>query len=113
MIRSATAIDLPRSCVSSSSTANSSPPRRHGEVVLAQDAADPLGDVDQQAVAGSVTEGVVDDLEVVEVEEQDRRHPRRGDPGAPVVGASAATPRRSATRSTNRLRLASPVSGSW
>ena len=41
------------------------------QVVVADEAADPLGDRDEQRVAGGVAEGVVDDLEVVEVDEQD------------------------------------------
>ena len=54
---------------------------QHGELVAAEPghevavpdgAGDPLGDRDEQGVAGGVAERVVDDLEVVEVEEQDR-----------------------------------------
>ena len=46
------------------------------QVALADRAAQALGDLDQQPVAGLVAEAVVDDLEVVEVEEQhrDARH---------------------------------------
>ena len=42
-----------------------------GGVTGAQDRPDPLGDADQQLIAGPVAEGVVDDLEVVEIDEQD------------------------------------------
>ena len=45
------------------------------EVVMAHEAADPLGDRDEERVAGGVAEGVVDDLEVVEVDEEDGRDP--------------------------------------
>ena len=65
---------------------------------------EPLGDRDQQRVAGGVAEAVVDRLEVVEVEEQDDR--RRGPPGR----RDSSRGRRSGRTAT---RLASPVSGSW
>ena len=39
--------------------------------------ADAVGDRDEEAVAGDVAEGVVDDLEVVEVDEQDDRREAR------------------------------------
>ncbi len=42
------------------------------QVALADQALDALGDRDQERVAGAVAERVVDDLEVVEVEEEDR-----------------------------------------
>ena len=45
--------------------------------------AQPVGDLDQQLVAGGVAEAVVDLLEAVEVQEQDRH----------VVGAAAAVQR--------------------
>ena len=51
-------------------------PRR--QVVGPQDAAEPIGDVDQQPVAGRVPVRVVDHLEVVEIEEEDDRRPGRG-----------------------------------
>ena len=41
-------------------------------VVGAHDRAEPLGEADEQLVAGAVAEAVVDDLEPVEVEEEDR-----------------------------------------
>ena len=44
-------------------------------VVRAQAGSDPLGDVDQQCVAGRVSEPVVDLLEPVEVEEEQSRGP--------------------------------------
>ena len=43
------------------------------EVALADEALDPLGHRDEERVAGAVAERVVHDLEVVEVEEEDRR----------------------------------------
>ena len=54
------------------------------EVAVPDRAGDPLGDGDQQGVAGGVAEGVVDDLEVVEVDEEDR-----GDRLAPRAAARA------------------------
>ena len=72
---------------------------QHGELVAAEagdhvavadGAAQPLRDLDQQAVAGLVAEAVVDDLEVVEVEEQ------HGD------ALAAARRRRAAPRGTRR-----------
>ena len=54
------------------------------EVALADRPGDPLGDRDEQRVAGRVAERVVDDLEVVEVDEQDG-----GDRLAPWRGARA------------------------
>ena len=66
------------------STVNSSPPSRATRSLLAHGAAQALGDLDQQPVAGLVAEAVVDDLEVVEVEEED------GDGLARVRGAFAA-----------------------
>ena len=55
------------------------------EVALTDQAADPLRHRDEELVAGGVAERVVDDLEVVEVEEEDRRHPVR--PRARLVAA--------------------------
>ena len=40
------------------------------EVVPPDETADPLGHGDEKGIAGCVTEGVVDDLEVVEVDEE-------------------------------------------
>ena len=71
MIRFATAIDRLRSPSSMSSTANSSPPSRAARSSAPDAALDPLGDRAEEAVAGRVAQGVVHDLEVVEVEEQD------------------------------------------
>ena len=72
------------------------------DVAGAQRIAHAVGDGDQQLVAGGVAQAVVDQLEVVEIEEQhDRLHAR-------VRRASSVS-----TRSLSRLRLASPVSGSW
>ena len=70
---------------------------------LADARPDPLADGHQQLVAGGVTERVVDDLEVVEVEEQDDRHPVR------LSLAERGFP----TCSMNRARLGRSVSGSW
>ena len=55
--------------------ANSSPPSRAARSPVADRRPDPVGDGDQELVAGRVAERVVDDLEVVEVEEQDDRDP--------------------------------------
>ena len=72
--RSAMARDRRRSGSSSVRMANSSPPRRATRSPLAHEAADALGHRDEERVAGRVAERVVDDLEVVEVDEQDRGH---------------------------------------
>ena len=63
----------------------------------------PLGDGDQQPVAGAVAERVVDDLEVVEVDEEHR------EPGRWLAR------RASASRSgrSNSVRFGRPVSASW
>ena len=82
------------------STANSSPPNRAIRSVRSRSGAQPDRDVPEQQVAGVVAERVVDRLEVVEVEERDRR--------AFAPSASAAS-----SASTNRSRLASPVNVSW
>ena len=71
---------------------------------------DPVRDRDEQPVARRVAQRVVDVLEVVEVEEQHGRD-RRAARGPPVAAIPAAIA--SSTCSRNRLRLASPVSGSW
>ena len=55
-----------------SSTANSSPPRRADRVGPAQALEQHAGDPDDQLVAGVVAERVVDRLEVVDVEHQQR-----------------------------------------
>ena len=60
--------------VSVSRTANSSPPRRATSPVASS--VEPLAGDRQQLVAGGVTEGVVDVLEVVEVEHQHARRAR-------------------------------------
>ena len=54
----------------STSTANSSPPKRATVSLGAHRGAQPLGDRDEQLVAGAVAERVVDLLEAVEVEEE-------------------------------------------
>ena len=107
--RAATATASTGSPRSSTRSANSSPPSRPAMSPGRRHASDPLGDRSDQRVPGGVPQAVVDRLEVVEVDQDDRvvsgRSP--GDPG----GASASS--RSATRAANRSRLASPVSGSW
>ena len=57
---------------SSSSSANSSPPSRATVSLCRTQLAQPLGDVDQHRVTGGVAEPVVDRLEAVEVDEQQR-----------------------------------------
>ena len=54
---------------------NSSPPSRAAVSPSRITRAQALADGDQQRVAGVVAIAVVDRLEVVEVEEQDREHP--------------------------------------
>ena len=55
--------------------ANSSPPSRAATSSGRRTLAEPFRDRDEQPVAGCVTQGVVDDLEVVEVQEEDDRSP--------------------------------------
>ena len=64
------------------------------EVAVAHGVGDPLGDRDEECVAGGVAERVVDDLEVVEVDEEDGRH---------RLAAAAAARARSRTRSRRQL----------
>ena len=89
--------------MSSSRIPNSSPPNR-ATVSLERSACFSRGAAAaQQLVAHVVAEAVVDQLEVVEIEEQDRGT------------ATAGGPRRASAcsrRSTNRTRLGRPVSGS-
>ena len=68
-----------RSATSTASSTPSTSIEQHGELVAALASGDvagpdcarqPLGDLDQQPVAGSVAQRIVDDLEVVEVKEQ-------------------------------------------
>ena len=75
-----------------------------GEVARAQGRLDALADGREQLVAGGVAEGVVDDLEVVEIEEQDDRD----EPGR-VRGLETLR----ATLWAKNARLARPVSASW
>ena len=110
----------------SSRMPNSSPPRRAARSVVAQAAAEPLADGDQQVVAGRVTEAVVDGLEVVEVEEQGRDGPgavprgqgrlglaRRSGGGWRVRSAGRGTPgscsRASSTRRAATSRSSRPT----
>ena len=48
-----------------------------GEIDLAEVLAEDIGDVAEDAIAGRVAEGVVDPLEVVQVDERDRERPTR------------------------------------
>ena len=73
-------------------------------VAGAQRTAQPLATRDQELVALAVAEAVVDRLEVVEVDEQDRQ---------PVAAPRCAGRARARARSTNSARLARPVSESW
>ena len=88
---------------SSQRTTNSSPPKRAtvspGPDLVGQ----PVGEVDEQLVAGAVAEAVVDDLEVVEVEEEHRQ-----------LGCGCGATRAIAisSRSSSSIRFGSPVSGS-
>ena len=69
-------------------------------VARPQVGADRLGDAAQDDVAGRVAVGVVDGLEVVDVDEGDRQRP--------LVARRRARPRRTARRAA-RCRLATPV----
>ena len=73
MMRSAVSAAAWGSSTSSSSTANSSPPKRAAVSDGPDRGRDALGDLEQQLIAGGVAEAVVDGLEVVEVEEDDRQ----------------------------------------
>jgi hypothetical protein len=65
--------------------------------------AQPRGDLQQQAVAGLVAEAVVDQLEVVEVQEEDReRAPERGLLAQPRQEAGAVGPAAVAAISVRR-----------
>ena len=71
---------------------------------LPQARAQLVGDLDEQLVAGVVTQGVVDRLEAVEVEDEQRAGAcRSGALCATWVCIAAANPR----------RFSRPVSGSW
>ena len=70
--RSATASASPTPSTDGSRTANSSPPRRADRVRLPQDRPQPRAHLAQQLVAVGVPEGVVDLLEAVQVDEQER-----------------------------------------
>ena len=71
LIRSATRT-ASRSVLMSARTANSSPPKRAIVSLGRRRLFEPGRDRDQQLVAGGVAEAVVDELEPVEVEEEDR-----------------------------------------
>ena len=104
--RSAIAVERLRSGVSSVRTANSSPPSRATRSPSRTEPGDPLDDRDEERVAGRVAERVVDDLEVVEVDEEDRADRRaagevgigRRGPARASTGTSGGWPRRSASR---------------
>ena len=74
----------------------------HQVTVTAQVGAQALGDGPQQRVAGVVAQGVVDGLEVVQVQV--------ADPDRVVRGRRRS--RAASSRSKNSVRLGSPVSGS-
>ena len=96
--------DRVRSASSSVRIANSSPPSRATRSPSRTELADPLGHRDEQRVAGGVAQRVVDDLEVVEVDEQDRvdlAAARRGRRRGPAPASC-----------WNIRRLAAPVSES-
>ena len=93
------------SATSSSRIANSSPPKRATTSPGRSAPARRIATAYQQLVARAVAERVVDDLEVVDVDEEDRRGRRRGswrDGPAPRL-----------RRARQRARLGRPVSGSW
>ena len=72
-----------------------------GDIVGAQDFAQAVGDVHEEAIARRVAQRVVDDLEVVEIEEQDHRESVRRPAIQLLLHALE-----------EQARLASPVSGS-
>ena len=85
------------------SSANWSPPRRASGSPWRRQVLQALGHLDQHAVAGVVAEGVVDLLEAVEVEQQQREAARRRAAHAPARGparrpAGAGSAGRSARR---------------
>ena len=82
-----------------------SPPKRADRVVRAEDRCDARADLAQDAVAGRVAEALVDDLEPVDVEQQDRD--RLAAPRRPAAAASAST-----TRWMSVSRVGRPVTGS-
>ena len=96
----------PSAATSSISTANSSPPKRATVSPGRTEAAQPLGHLDQQLVAGGVAEAVVDLLEAVEVEEQHRPTAASAATAPasalldPVAGTARGWPARSASRGT-------------
>ena len=69
----ATSSATDRSGMSGSSTANSSPPSRATVAPFGPRLLEPVGDLADQLVADLVAEGVVDLLEVVEVDHHDRQ----------------------------------------
>ena len=72
--------------ISSQRIANSSPPSRATVSAGRSDAAQALGDRDEQHVAGGVAEGVVDELEAVEVEAQHGERAARARRGGEARG---------------------------
>ena len=102
--RVATASASVSSATSSTRTANSSPPWRAAVSDGRRASADPPGGDREDLVAAGVAVGVVEDLEVVEIDEEDRDLPA----GPPDCGSTACS-----TRSRKRTRLARPVSPSW
>ena len=63
-------------------TTNSSPPEPADRAAVAGDFRQAMADLDQQLVAGRVTERVVDVLEAVEVEQRDRVRPVQPSPAS-------------------------------
>ena len=76
----------PLPSMSSSSTPNSSPPKRATRVGRAERAAQTLGDADEHLVTACVAVAVVDELEVVDVDEEHADEPV----GAPLAGQRVA-----------------------
>ena len=107
--RSATTDASCTSVTSSSSTVNSSPPRRATVSPGPDRRLEPPRDRDQQLVADLVAERVVDELEAVEVEEQHGRGRGRvrgagrgGSPGRGGRGTARGSAGRSARRAARR-----------
>ncbi len=90
---------------------NSSEPRRATVSVDRAAVTEALADLDEQQVAGRVPQALVDDLEPVEVEE-DQRDPRRRSRVAGRARARRLASICSASRFRSIVRLGRPVSGS-
>ena len=115
-MRCATATTSWSLSTSSQRTTNSSPPKRAAVSPVRRTARDALGDADQQRVAGLVPVAVVDRLEAVEVEHEQRERgvaARQATEALRRDGRSAA--RGSAGRSAGRAApgASSSVSALW